>query len=148
MTTGFWPAQSGIFDAAAEPLAAAAEACRTDPFVMNLSCELERDVLRIAEMLGLESWSVSLELCPETFAKCKATRLHVHFAIALSAQAKVEREATLRLAGGRSGARQAGWATTVCTRTELLAAALVPADAQAGRRVVPDDPPPPSKRFP
>ena len=97
------------FDAAAEPLAAAAEACRTDPFVIKLSCELERDVLRIAEMLDIESCSVSLELCPETFAKCKAIRLHVHFAIVLSSRARVERDATLRWAGVNPvHAKQAG----------------------------------------
>ena len=36
------------FKDSAEPLAAAAQACRDDPFVQHLNCELERDVLRLS----------------------------------------------------------------------------------------------------
>ena len=66
------------FGDAAEPLAAAAQACRDDTFVQNLNCELERDVLRIADQFPIESWSVALELCPESVATSRVLRLHVH----------------------------------------------------------------------
>ena len=69
------------FGDAAEPLAAAAQACRDDPFVQNLNCESESDVLRIADQFPLDSWSVSLELCPETVAASGALRLCVHLAL-------------------------------------------------------------------
>ena len=43
------------FDGVGEPIAAAAEACRTDPFVTDVTAQLEEDVMRIAEMLELKS---------------------------------------------------------------------------------------------
>ena len=87
------------FNDAAEPLAAAAQACRDDPFVQNLNCELERDVLRIADQFPLDSWSVSLELCPDTFATSGVLRLHVHLALVFCKQTRVYKAQHLSLAG-------------------------------------------------
>ena len=97
------------FDDAAEPLAAAAKACRDDPFVQNLSCELERDILSLQEVLMLESWSASLELCPETFALGKGFRLHAHLAIVFAERTRIAHKETCRVAGvNPSHAKAAG----------------------------------------
>jgi hypothetical protein len=87
------------FKDSAEPLAAAAQACRDDPIVENLNMQVEQDILRITEDFTVESWSVSLELCPETVARTWALRLHAHLALVFAVRTQVTQSATPRSAG-------------------------------------------------
>ena len=87
------------FKDSAEPLAAAAQACRGDPFVEKLTMEMETDITRITDVMEVDSWSVSLELCPETFALTGALRLHAHLALVFTYKTQIANAATLRLAG-------------------------------------------------
>ena len=87
------------FAEAAEPLAAAAQACRDDPFVQHLHAGLERDTLRIGDQFLFETFSVSLELCPEVFLNNGVLRLHVHLALVFPRRLRIWRAQDLSLAG-------------------------------------------------
>ena len=93
------PRPDWSFADAAEPLAAAAQACRDDPFVQHLNCELERDVLRIADQFMQDSWSVSLELCPDALLTSRVLRLHVHLALVFPRRLRVWKAEEFSLAG-------------------------------------------------